>query len=280
MVAGDGLVSCPICQWRMKPEKVYTHIDTDCPGQPQPQPNATKPKSFSLGTARSTKVPGASFERLPSVNYSILTDAKLKKRLSDLGISTSGSRLLLEKRHREWVMIWNSNCDSSLPKTKRALLQDLDTWERTQGGMAFTQSLSANRTAQIKDKDFDGAGWSAEHHDSFNDLIARARKSHKKVTETSRDADSPSGGAKGTEQQHAQETDHEHSRNGASTSEVMLGSTPWNGSSLRSSEIIALMSPVKSQGLGRQNVLPSDERSATEADTVIRSTITEDTDMT
>lgn len=281
MDVDDGLVSCPICQWRMKAEKVYSHIDTDCPGEPRPQPNITKPKSFGLVTARSANAPSAaSSERLPSTNYSILNDTKLRKKLSDLGIPTWGSRLLLEKRHREWVMIWNSNCDSSRPKTKRALLQDLDTWERTQGGMASSQSLSANRTAQIKDKDFDGAGWSAEHHDSFSDLIARARKSHKKGAEMSRNTDLSSGGAKGTEQQHVQSSDDEHSRNGTSAAEEMVEPPPLNGTSPGSPGIIELMSPGKSQGVGRQNGLPGDERLATEVDQVVNSADTEDTDMT
>lgn len=234
---------------------MYTHIDTDCPGEPRPQPNVFKPKTFGLATARSINATsGAPFERLPSMNYSILNETKLRKKLLDLGIPSWGPRLLLEKRHREWVMIWNSNCDSSRPKTKREMLQDLDTWERTQGGLASTQSLSANRNAQIKDKDFDGAGWSAEHHDSFNDLIARARKSHRKVGETSQDADSSSGGAKGTEQQHVHDSDYEHLRD---DTEVKSGLPP-SIHSFRSSEIIDLVSP------------------ATEVDT---STMAGDTDM-
>lgn len=89
-------------------------------------------------------------------------------------------------------MIWNANCDSKRPKTKRELLQELDTWERTQGGHASTMSLSANLGAQIRDKDFDGAGWSAKHNSSFNDLISQARKSQKKPhKEESSNSDSP-----------------------------------------------------------------------------------------
>lgn len=78
-------------------------------------------------------------------------------------------------------MIWNANCDSSRPKTKTELLRDLDTWERTQGGQASLTSQSANLGTQIKDKEFDGAGWSARHRDSFRDLIANARMSVKKA---------------------------------------------------------------------------------------------------
>ncbi|KAK7748919.1 E3 ubiquitin-protein ligase rad18 [Cytospora paraplurivora] len=109
------------------------------------------------------------------------SDNALKKRLSDLGISSWGPRPLLERRHREWVMIWNANCDSSRPKTKSELLQDLNIWERTQGGSASLTSHSANLGAQIKDKEFDGAGWSTKHSDSFKDLIANARMTRRKA---------------------------------------------------------------------------------------------------
>lgn len=170
----------------MKPEKVDRHIDTDCPGEPRPQPlqQQTPHKSQRYGfttthsiDSKSTKAP----ERLPSLNYSLLKDNALRKRLSDIGISTWGSRQLLEKRHKEWVMLWNANCDSLRPKTRTELLRDLDTWERTQGGHASLVSQSANLGAQIKDKEFDGAGWSTKHSDSFKDLIANARMSRMKA---------------------------------------------------------------------------------------------------
>lgn len=173
----------------MKPEKVDRHLDTDCPGEPRPQPSESKPRSFGFTSSRpavntSTKPQ----ERLSPLNYSMMKEAALKKRLLEIGISSWGSRQLLEKRHREWVMIWNANCDSARPKTKSELLRDLDTWERTQGGSAPPNSHSANLGAQIKDKEFDGVGWASKHSDSFKDLIANARKSRQKAEGTSRES--------------------------------------------------------------------------------------------
>lgn len=90
----------------------------------------------------------------------------------------------MEKRYKEWAMMWNANCDSTRPKTKHELLRDLDVWERTQGSLASTSSFSANLGAQIKDKNFDGADWSTKHSNSFKDLIANARRSQQRKTET------------------------------------------------------------------------------------------------
>lgn len=176
----DGLVECPICTWRMEPQKVDRHLDTNCPGEPRPQPIPSRPNKFGFATARNNK-PAATPGRLSALNYSLLNETKLRKKLLDLGIPSWGSRLVMEKRHKEWVMIWNANCDSVRPKVKQELLRDLDTWERTQGGLAPTSSVAASLGAQIKDKNFDGAGWSTKHNDSFKDLIANARKSQKKA---------------------------------------------------------------------------------------------------
>ncbi|KAI0508687.1 hypothetical protein F5B22DRAFT_387534 [Xylaria bambusicola] len=180
----DGLVACPICWRRMKAILVDKHIDTTCPGEPQPQPAPTpptrripaKPTSITgafASTSLSTKPPP---ERIPALNYSMLRDTQLRKELADLGLSTSGNRGMLERRHREWVMIWNANCDSQRPRRRADLLHDLDVWERTLGSRAPTTSRSAAMGAQIRDKDFDSAAWAANNGDSFRDLIANARR--------------------------------------------------------------------------------------------------------
>lgn len=260
----DGLAACPICLWRMKPEKVDRHLDTDCPGEPRPQPNTSRPKNVAFATTLPSKAaPVMSFERIASMNYSILNETKLRKKLSDAGIPNWGARLLMEKRHREWVMIWNANCDSAHPKTKWQLLQDLDTWERTQGGNAPTTSASANMSAQIKDKDFDAAGWSAKHSDSFSDLIAQARKSQKKVDTKPQDARPSSEDAKVSETEHVSDTDHEQPPD-VTTTKAPRREDP----SARSSAVVDLTSPVKPREY-RENIPLSEEHSTTEVDTLV-----------
>ncbi|KAK5634072.1 hypothetical protein RRF57_009786 [Xylaria bambusicola] len=182
----DGLVACPICWKRMKAILVDKHIDTTCPGEPQPQPAPTPParrtsaKPTNITSAfASTSLSAKSQpppERIPALNYSMLRDTQLRRELTDLGLSTSGNRGMLERRHREWVMIWNANCDSQQPRRRADLLHDLDVWERTLGSRAPTTSRSATTGAQIRDKDFDSAAWAANNSDSFRDLIANARR--------------------------------------------------------------------------------------------------------
>ncbi|KAI1075750.1 hypothetical protein F5B20DRAFT_558471 [Whalleya microplaca] len=180
----DGLVACPICWQRMKALQVDKHIDTSCPGEPQPQPQ--KRSAPSLQSSRSTSssipnggpsrsAPSRNYERLPALNYSMMKEAQLRKKMAELGLSTAGNRQMLERRHKEWTTIWNANCDALHPRRKTELLHDLDVWERTLGSRAPTNSKSINLGAQIKDKDFDAAGWAEKHHTSFQDLISSAR---------------------------------------------------------------------------------------------------------
>ncbi|KAL7933560.1 hypothetical protein V8C35DRAFT_304757 [Trichoderma chlorosporum] len=184
--APGGLVSCPSCNKKMKEWQVFGHLET-CPG-----PSAANTSNHTAGSdaafsfGQSNRRQQKTLERLPPLNYSMLKEQALRKKMSDLGISNQGPRILLEKRHKEWLTLWNANCDAAIPKKRLELLHDLEGWERTQGGRAPTTGRAIQAAAVIKDKDFDGAAWAARHDSSFKDLIASARKSRleaKKKTE-------------------------------------------------------------------------------------------------
>ncbi|KAJ5102159.1 hypothetical protein NUU61_004381 [Penicillium alfredii] len=173
VLAEDGLVACPICLRRMKDEAVFQHLDT-CTGEPAP------PKAASFGSLQPQprhlpKSTGNPPERIPAMNYSILKETTLRKKLRELGIPEWGPRVLLQRRHTEWMNLWNANCDSKFPKSKRDLLHELDVWERTQGGNVAAPSPFVS-TGTVMRKDFNAAEWSANHDDDFKRLIANARK--------------------------------------------------------------------------------------------------------
>ncbi|KAI9783422.1 MAG: E3 ubiquitin-protein ligase rad18 [Peltula sp. TS41687] len=121
-------------------------------------------------------------ERLPKLNYSLFKENALRKKLNELGIRASGSKSIMEKRHTEWVNLWNANCDSLRPRSKKEVLQDLDTWERTQGTLAPS---SAGPGSLLMKKDFDGAAWAASHNSDFQQLIADARRQKARPASTS-----------------------------------------------------------------------------------------------
>lgn len=169
----DGLVGCPLCGTRMKEEAVFSHLDR-CDGSkvtaPKPRVHAPPPRPQFTQTQ----------ERLPELNYSLLGDAQMRKKLKELGIPATGQKVLMSRRHTEWINLWNANCDSSRPKSKRELLHELDVWERAQGGLVAGSfggigGGSGGQNAIMK-KDFDAEGWKRANRDDFGRLIEEARK--------------------------------------------------------------------------------------------------------
>ena len=190
--SASGMVPCPSCQVPMKDWQVFSHLDK-CEGprssprkqrrkntQPVVQPQVLKSSMQSISDRNSAARP----DRLPALNYSIIKETVLRKKMQDLGISFAGSKKALEERHREWTTLWNANCDAENPRKLGDLLRELELWERTAGPNAnsgFAGSLGgAGAAVVVKDKKFDGAAWSAKHDGSFKDLAEQARQSREK----------------------------------------------------------------------------------------------------
>ncbi|GAB7362300.1 hypothetical protein MBLNU230_g2318t1 [Neophaeotheca triangularis] len=168
----DGLVACPLgCGKRMKEEAVFTHLDRCEDEQKQAKKEKTKPPLTNGKGARNARRPE---DRIAELSYSMMKENALRKKLAELGLPNSGSKQLMVRRHTEWVNLWNANCDSNAPRTKRELLHDLDTWERTQGGRAPHGGLG--RASALMEKDFDGARWANKNKDDFSRLIADAKR--------------------------------------------------------------------------------------------------------
>jgi E3 ubiquitin-protein ligase RAD18 len=169
----DGLIACPGCGKRMKEMAVFTHLDTcaSSAGDVSSSPSTTKPTSIAYTQPSATN----QRERLPTLAYSMLNDNALRKKLKELGISNQGPKLLMQKRHTEWVNLWNANSDSRDPRSKRDLLKELEVWERTQGRqIANNLGLSG-----VMAKDFDGDAYAKNNKNDFDDLIRKAREKAK-----------------------------------------------------------------------------------------------------
>ncbi len=174
----DGLVACPMCGSRMKEEAVFLHLD-QCSGEvgsstPAKDPPASRRQSTSL--AYSVQSPSKARQRLGALNYSLLTETALRKKLTEIGIPSYGPKALMQRRHMEWMNLWNASCDSSHPHTKREILRELDNWERTQE----RQIANAQGPSGVMAKDFDVEGWTRSNKDDFAALIRIAReKAHR-----------------------------------------------------------------------------------------------------
>lgn len=83
---------------------------------------------------------------------------------------------MLEKRHTEWVNLVNSNCDAPKPRSRKDLLHELDTWERSQGGGISSLQSSTRQGGTIAAKDFDQKTYSTDHDNDFKNLIEAAKR--------------------------------------------------------------------------------------------------------
>lgn len=176
-VQDDGLVECPLgCSKRMKIEQVEPHLDRCEDEQKQVSKSwkATTSQAITASRSRPQQPKSRPQERIAELNYSLLKDTAMRKKLEEAGIPGWGTKQLMVKRHTEWVNLWNANCDSNHPRSKRDLLGDLDTWERTQGGRAPNSELG--KANAVMRKDFDGDGWAGKFKDDFSRLIADARR--------------------------------------------------------------------------------------------------------
>ncbi|KAI8898399.1 hypothetical protein BC833DRAFT_590016 [Globomyces pollinis-pini] len=74
----------------------------------------------------------------PTIAYHLYKDNKIRALLQNEALSSYGDRSSLIKRHSQWIMMFNANCDSSQPKSLKELRSDLNDWEQ----------LNATRTTQ------------------------------------------------------------------------------------------------------------------------------------
>ena len=171
----DGLVGCPSCSRRMKEALINNHLDRCLAGTATPPASSPQPPQIKAGTIAYTQTKPSSSSRLPTINYSLLNESKMRAKLKELGIPNHGSKELMRKRHTEWVNLWNANCDSLNQVSKRELLRSLDTWERTLG-----RQVDRNKEASgVMVKDFDRVGYMLNQKGNFDDLIAQARAKRK-----------------------------------------------------------------------------------------------------
>jgi len=88
-VPDDGLVACPICKKRMKNDIVFDHLDT-CTGSHRPGQTTPLSESLQLRSESPRERPrdsaATSPKRIPAINYSILKESVLRRKLQDLGI--------------------------------------------------------------------------------------------------------------------------------------------------------------------------------------------------
>ncbi len=173
MMMIPGTSQCPVCSRHVMTANINQHLDLCMEEDPRATETVIMPRSQHIKPPppsnhsrqkinRNAKTPRA-FEQLPKINYALHNETKLRAKLAELGIPTSGGKPLLKRRHTEWVNIWNANTDSKSPESKSTLLHRLNVWE---------QNLS---TYSQRQPELDPMEWNHSHQQDFRALIEAAR---------------------------------------------------------------------------------------------------------
>lgn len=138
-------------------------------------------------------------ERLPKLDHTTLSMTQLRQKLSNLGLSTTGSRQNLIDRYNHYEIIWNSNfCDSLNPVDVSDLKRQLASWEASRGPTTGNGINSIGNLMKRGDKAyqklmtnfrndrFERRSWIELYSKEFKKLIKEARRTYTKANQTSK----------------------------------------------------------------------------------------------
>lgn len=186
----EELSECPICHDLLPLNEIQTtHIDQCLSTNSDPKPAIKPPKSshtLSSFFLKKSKEPKRAFsfdkskqfqlqhnsqntKTLKKLNFSSLNTTKLKEKLSQLSLPTTGSRQQLETRYNHYMILYNSNLDSVNPAPLKKLRADLNQWEFLNNNMDSDLQVTSIQ------KNVDRNSWVESHNDEFKKLIMKLR---------------------------------------------------------------------------------------------------------
>ncbi|XP_030812863.1 E3 ubiquitin-protein ligase RAD18 isoform X3 [Camarhynchus parvulus] len=115
VLKGDKKVECPVCEVAILEQYINKHLDS-CLTRGE--------KKDSLRSSDHKR------KLMSKVVYNLLSDRDLRKKLKEHGLSTSGTRQQLIKRHQEFVHMYNAQCDSLNPKSVAEVVKELEKNEK------------------------------------------------------------------------------------------------------------------------------------------------------
>ncbi|NXO86889.1 RAD18 ligase, partial [Sitta europaea] len=172
VVKGDEKVQCPVCGVAVLEQYINKHLDGCLTREEK--------KESLRSSARKRKL-------MSKVVYNLLSDRDLRKKLREHGLSTSGTRQQLIKRHQEFVHMYNAQCDSLNPKSVAELVKELEKNEKirvqlecnkpSENSMTFTKDQTEQEIDEIHTE------YRNRHRSEFKFLVDQVNKRWKKIGE-------------------------------------------------------------------------------------------------
>ncbi|GBN21806.1 E3 ubiquitin-protein ligase RAD18 [Araneus ventricosus] len=142
-------VSCPVCYKTVSGDRINIHLDKCL----QVQEKESERKS------------------LPKLVYHLLSDKEIRKKLKEHGLSTSGDKQTLIRRHKNFVTLFNANCDSLDPKSIEDLVLEIERQEIEERANSAPKQIQVNKKSDISHIEKEQQTYVKQHQSQFNSLI-------------------------------------------------------------------------------------------------------------
>ncbi|XP_074406376.1 E3 ubiquitin-protein ligase RAD18 isoform X2 [Zonotrichia albicollis] len=172
VLKGDKKVECPVCEVAILEQYINKHLDS-CLTRGE--------KKDSLRSSDHKR------KLMSKVVYNLLSDRDLRKKLKEHGLSTSGTRQQLIKRHQEFVHMYNAQCDSLNPKSVAEVVKELEKNEKIrvqlecnkpgENSLTFTKDQTEEEIDEIHTE------YRNKHRSEFKFLVDQVNKRWKKMGE-------------------------------------------------------------------------------------------------
>ncbi|XP_078676745.1 E3 ubiquitin-protein ligase RAD18-like isoform X2 [Branchiostoma floridae x Branchiostoma belcheri] len=156
-----AMADCPVCGVSIPERHINNHLDVCL---------TREEKKESLRSSAPKRKPMA------KLVYNLMSDKDLRKRLKEKGLSTQGDRQTLIARHHEFVLRYNSQCDSAEPKSVAQIVKEVEKHERVLSKTVTKPTFTLNKTSNEQERDRVNTKYATEHKAQFNSLIENARK--------------------------------------------------------------------------------------------------------
>ncbi|EPY49406.1 Rad18 Rhp18 [Schizosaccharomyces cryophilus OY26] len=178
-------VVCPVCSREVSQSEINQHLDTclanpdqssteDAPFPPENIEKHLDQNPINNFVETNKELPESERVRIPKLTYALLSESKIRSKLAEMGLPTDGNKQVLQRRHAQWVTMYNSNLDQKYPISKKALLAQLRKWEKTQ-----------SNTNPVSKEKLGGTDWGSTYADDFADLVKKAKNTVKKSVPSS-----------------------------------------------------------------------------------------------
>ncbi|TRY92965.1 hypothetical protein DNTS_014838, partial [Danionella cerebrum] len=182
-------VECPVCEVGVPEQHINKHLDMCL--------NRESKKEVLRSAGRR--------KGIPKLLYSLITTPKLKKMLKESHLSAQGSRDQLVRRHQEFTLMYNAQCDALNPKSAEEIAKEVENNERLKNQldnkrkpiMVTTKNQTAEEIEEVH------SAYRKQHSSEFSRLIAQVRgrldtskraQAKQEEGEQKEEADSKAGG--------------------------------------------------------------------------------------